>query len=140
MSVADREREVLRLTALQDQEPGRYTADLAWALVRFAEAIIRSGRVDDGLDVMLAAVRLLRDRVDAGVAGDQEACDLPLHLDGYAALLADARQVEHALEASDEAITRHNAAIDAGVEPIAAESFVAGRLREHRDSIFGMLT
>jgi len=113
----DPERSVARLEHLAASDPDRYTHRLAWALGKLGDHHYKDGRLDDYLWACQQAAGFIRIRVDADIATDQEATDLPQHVGNVASVAFRIGRLDVALAAAEEAIVRELAFDDMSRPP-----------------------
>jgi hypothetical protein len=102
----DPELSLARLEHLASSDPGRYMHRLAWALGSLGDRHHECVRLDDYLWAYQQAAHLIRTRVDAGIATEQEAFDLPQHVGNVASVAFRIGRLEVALAAAEEAVVR----------------------------------
>lgn len=103
---ADPERAVAHLEHLAASDPNRYTHRLAWALGSWGDHSWDEGRHDEYLHAYEQAAHVVRVRVDAGIATEQELSDLPQHVGNVASVAFRIGRLDVALAAAEEAISR----------------------------------
>jgi hypothetical protein len=117
-----------------DPDPDRYTHRLAWALGSLGDRHDECGRLDDYLWAYQQAAGLIRTRVDAGIATEQEASDLPQHVGNVASVAFRIGRPEVALAAAaEEAIVRELALGDAPRPPQWDGTGFVARMRALRE-------
>lgn len=122
----DQEPLVNELEQLAAQDPDCYTHLLAWALGLWGDHLWDLGLPDDYLRAYEEAAHVVRLRVDAGIATEQEASDLPQHVGNVASVAYRIGQLDVARAAADEALTRESALAGAPrPEQWDSEAFVA---------------
>lgn len=114
-------------------DPDRYTHRLAWALGSLGYRHYECGRLDDYLWAYQQAAGLIRTRVDAGIATEQEATDLPQHVGNVASVAFRIGRPEVALTAAEEAIMRELALGGAPRPPQWDGAGFVSRLRALRE-------
>ena len=97
---------VNELEQLAASGPDRYTHRLAWALGSWGDHLWEQGRPDEYLRAYEQAAHVVRVRVDAGIATEQEASDLPQHVGNVASVAYRTGRVDIARAAAEEAIER----------------------------------
>ncbi len=102
----DAQRAAAHWENLVDQNPSRYTARWAWALNTLGAAFAEQGDDAERLVHFELAARIVRSRVDAGVASDEEQHDLPAHLSNLASVALQVGELDIALRALQEAEVR----------------------------------
>lgn len=104
----DPELIVNELEQLAAQNPDRYTHRLAWALGSWGDRLWDEARQDEYLLAYEHAAHVVRVRVEAGTATEQEANDLPQHVGNVASVAYRIGRLEIARQAAEEAILRES--------------------------------
>jgi len=133
----DPELTVAQLEHLAACDPDRYTHRLAWALGSLGDRHYECGRLDDYLWAYQQAAGLIRTRVDAGIATEQEASDLPQHVGNVASVAFRIGRLEVALAAAEEAIVRELALGGAPRPPQWDSAGFVARMRALREDCIG---
>ena len=133
----DPELSVAKLEHLAASDPDRYTHRLAWALGSLGDRHYECGRLDDYLWVYEQAAGLIGTRVDAGIATEQEATDLPQHVGNVASVAFRIGRPEVARAAAEEAIVRELALGGAPRPPQWDGTGFVARMRAIRDDCTG---
>ena len=133
----DPERAVAQLEYLAASDPDRHMHRLAWALDSLGDGHYDGGRYDEYLDAYERAAHLVRTRVDAGIATEQEATDLPQHVGNVASVAFRIGRLEVALAAAEEAIVRELALGDTPQPPQWNGPAFIVRMRALREDCVG---
>ncbi|WP_152650318.1 hypothetical protein [Demequina aestuarii] len=104
--VEDAQRSAAHWEHLADQSPSRYTARWAWAIASVGSTFAELGDHAERLIHFDLAASIVRARVDAGVASDEEQHDLPAHLSNLAAVALQVGELDLARRALREAEVR----------------------------------
>jgi hypothetical protein len=132
-NLRDPERVVNDLEQLAASDPDRHAHRLAWALGSWGDHFWDGSRQDEYLRAYEQAAQVVRLRVDAGIATEQELSDLPQHVGNVASVAFRIGRLEVAFAAAEEAIVRELALGDAPRPPQWDGVGFVSRMRALRD-------
>lgn len=133
------ELKVNHLEQLAASNPDKYTHLLAWALGSLGDGHWDQGRRDEYPWAYEQAATLIRTRVDAGIATEQETTDLPQHVGNVASVAFRIGRRDVARAAADKAIARELALGDAPRPPQWDGPGFVTRMRALREACIGKL-
>ncbi|PKQ18265.1 MAG: hypothetical protein CVT68_04275 [Actinobacteria bacterium HGW-Actinobacteria-8] len=102
----DAQRAAAHWEHLADRSPAEYAARWAWAIHTVGAAFGEQGDEPERLAHFELAASIVRARVDAGVASDEEQHDLPAHLSNLASVALQVGELDIARRALREAELR----------------------------------